>query len=258
MTQQLTPQRVTVDRDAWVRRYHPAPDSGVRLVTLPHAGGAAPWFRPLSAALAPGIEVLSVQYPGRQDRLRERPVTDIATLADLVTEALRDWTDRPLALFGHSMGATVGFEVARRLERDGHPPVAFFASARPAPGLNPAQRVHWLDDTGLLAELRVLSGTDPRLFDDEELLRLMLPMIRADYRAVETYQCATDAVIGCPVTVLVGDSDPRVSVESAAAWDRHAPAGTDLRVFSGGHFYLTDHQEAVTQLVRDALARYVR
>ncbi|WP_175408291.1 thioesterase II family protein [Streptomyces sp. TRM64462] len=245
-----------LDPELWIRRYHPAPDAGVRLVTLPHAGGAAPWFRPFSAALTPDVEVLSVQYPGRQDRLREEPVTDVGALADLITDVLTPWTDRPLALFGHSMGATVGFEVAQRLERRGTPPVAFFASGRPAPSLDRKHVVHRLDDAGLLAELRTLSGTDPRVFEDEELLQLMLPVIRGDYRAVETYRCAPGARVGCPVTVLVGDSDPRVSPEDAAAWDRHAADGIDLHVFPGGHFFPVDHQAEITALVRDTLSRH--
>ncbi|GGT59474.1 thioesterase II family protein [Streptomyces purpureus] len=248
----------TASTDAWIRRYHPAPDVGIRLVTLPHAGGSAPWFRPFSAALSPQIEVLSVQYPGRQDRFREEPVTDIATLADHITEALAPWTDGPLALFGHSMGATVGFEVAQRLERLGTPPVAFFASGRPAPGLDRKHLIHRLDDAGLLAELRTLSGTDPRVFEDEELLQLMIPVVRGDYRAVETYRCAPGARVDCPVTVLVGDSDPRVSPDDAAAWDQHTSRPIDFHVFPGGHFYLADHQEAITALVRDALAPYTR
>ncbi|MFF8974808.1 thioesterase II family protein [Streptomyces sp. NPDC014995] len=242
-----------VDHDTWIRRYHRASDTAVRLVALPHAGGAATWYRPFSAALSPDVEVLPVQYPGRQDRRREEVITDVHDLADAITEALIPYLDRPFAVFGHSMGATVGFETVRRLEARGLAPLRFFASGRPAPSLDRDHLVHRLDDAGVLAELRTLSGTDPLLFEDEELQQLMLPVVRGDYRAVETYRCAPGATVGCPVTVLVGDSDPRVSVDSAAAWSRHAPAGTDLHVFPGGHFFPADHQEAITTLVRDAL-----
>ncbi|GAB1338675.1 alpha/beta fold hydrolase [Streptomyces sp. E-15] len=247
-------KQTAVGHETWIRRYHPAPDAAVRLVTLPHAGGAATWYRPFSAALSPAIEVLAVQYPGRQDRRREEVITDIHRLADGVTEALLPYTDdRPFAVFGHSMGATVGFEVVRRLEARGRAPLRFFASGRPAPSLDRDHLVHRLDDAGVLAELRTLSGTDPLLFEDEELLRLMLPVIRGDYRAVETYRGEPDATVGCPVTVLTGDGDPRVSVGGAAAWSRHAPAGAGLHVFPGGHFFLADHREAIAALVRDAL-----
>ncbi len=253
-------QETAVDREAWIRRYHPAPAGGVRLVTLPHAGGAATYFHPLSQALsggaggAGGIEVLSVQYPGRQDRRHEPAVESIDRLAEQITATLEPWTGEPLALFGHSMGATVGFEVARRLERAGTPPVAFFASGRPAPGLERRDRlVHLLDDEGLLTELQRLSGTDPRIFQDDELIRLTLPAIRSDYRAVETYVCEQEAVLDTPVTVLIGDSDPRVGIEDARAWQHRTRGGIDLHVFSGGHFYLADHQPAIAGLIRTVL-----
>lgn len=247
-----------VDREAWIRAYHPAPWSGVRLVVLPHAGGSATYYHPFSKALHPEIEVLSVQYPGRQDRRHEAPVEDIGTLADQVVAALGDQPQEPLALFGHSMGALVGFEVARRLERNGTPPVALFLSARRAPGTTRIENVHLRDDSGLLDEVKELSGTDPRVLQDPELLSLLLPAIRSDYRAVETYACSPGAAVGCPVSVLVGDSDPRVTTQDARAWLAHATGRFDLRVFSGGHFYLAEHKDAIADHVRGVLAPYLR
>ncbi|MET9560226.1 MULTISPECIES: thioesterase II family protein [Streptomyces] len=230
-----------VDSNAWVRRFRPAPDAGARLVCFPHAGGAASFYFPVARALHPRVDVLAVQYPGRQERRSEAPLTDIGTLADLSFAALRPvLTGRPV-LFGHSMGAVVAFEVARRMEReDGVSPAALVVSGRRAPSCRREEEsVHLRTDEGVIAELKRLNGTDNSLLDDEELVRMFLPPLRADYRAVETYAYAPGPPLGCPVTVFTGDRDPQVTMDEALAWREHTTGAFDLEVFEGGHFYLS-------------------
>jgi surfactin synthase thioesterase subunit len=246
--------------DLWIRSHHPAPGAGVRLACFPHAGGAAGYGFPLSAALTPGIEVLSVQYPGRHDRLREQPFTDLHLLADHVADALSPWTDRPYALLGHSYGAVVAYEVARRLGQDGttRAPLALFASGRRAPSTHRDERLHLAPDHRLVAELRALNGTANPALDDEEILAMALPALRADYQAVETYIHHPGPRLDIPVTALVGDADPKVTLAEAGQWSDHTTAGFLLEVFGGGHFYLADHQEAVIRILRDRLNAHVR
>ncbi|AEH09984.1 MULTISPECIES: thioesterase II family protein [Protofrankia] len=249
--------------DLWIRRFHPVADPARRLVCFPHAGGSAPFFFPLSQELsAPagpgrrGVDVLAVQYPGRQDRLGEPAVTSIAGLAEGIATALRPWAGEPLTFFGHSMGAVVAFEVALRLRARGQDgPVRLIASGRRAPSrYRQRQDVHGRDDAGIVAELRQLAGTDPRLLGDEEILRMILPAIRADYTAVETYRSEPGAVLPCPVTVFTGDADPQVTLDEAQAWREHTIAGFDLRVFPGGHFYLAEDPGPVIAAIRAELA----
>ncbi|MEV5959487.1 alpha/beta fold hydrolase [Streptomyces sp. NPDC051987] len=248
----------TVEPGTWLRRFHSAPPDAPLLVVLPHAGGSASYYQALSGELSGRIEVMAVQYPGRQDRYREEPVADLPTLARRVAEALEPLADRRLALFGHSMGALVGFETARLLERENRPVSALFVSARRAPARPPYERVHLLDDAELLAELRALGGTDERLLREEELLRLYLPVVRADYRALETYACQPGATVGCPVIGLAGESDPRVSVDDVAAWREHTTTRFDLRVFQGGHFYVEQRTAAVADTVAAVLTETAR
>lgn len=238
--------------DLWMRAFHPSPQSPSRLVCFPHAGGSASFYHPVSAALSPSVDVLALQYPGRQERRTEPMIDNIGDLADQVHEVLQGRLDgRPTAFFGHSMGAVVAFEVARRLEAGSGPsPVHLYASGRRAPATRRAERVHLGDDEQVLAELRGLSGTDSRVLGDEELLRMVLPAIRNDYRAIENYRGDAGARVRCPVTVLVGDDDPKTSIDEARAWQGHTTGGFTMEVFTGGHFYLAGHQPAILDRIR--------
>lgn len=235
--------------DLWCRRYRPAGNAAARLVCLPHAGGSAPFFLPVSAALSPGVDVVAIQYPGRQDRRTEQPIDDIGVLADRLHGILRRQPPLPLTLFGHSMGASLAFEVTRRLEADGPGPVRLFASGRRAPSTHRDETVHQRDDAGILAEVRALNGTASSVLSDDELMRAALPALRADYRAAETYRCAPDVAVSCPITVLTGDSDPKTTLDEANAWSRHTTGSCDLRVFPGGHFFLTERAEEILGLL---------
>ncbi|MFI7500660.1 thioesterase II family protein [Streptomyces sp. NPDC049687] len=240
--------------DQWIKCFHPGPDSGMQLICLPYAGGSASgWFR-LSAALPPSIQVWAAQYPGRQERRRERPIEDVRELAAALVDVVRDRLDGPYALLGHSMGALVAFEMARLLESGPGPgPAALVASGRRAPSTVRDERVHQRDDAGVAEELRLLSGTDPVFLDDPELLGMIMPALRADYRAVETYSCPPTAAVSCPVTVLVGDDDPRTTIDEARAWERHTDGECDLRIFPGGHFFLDDRVPDVANTLSDIL-----
>ncbi|MFF8845292.1 thioesterase II family protein [Streptomyces sp. NPDC015127] len=244
---------MAVDNGAWIRRFHPAPEAPVQLVCLAHAGGSASYFFPVSRALSPAVDVLAVQYPGRQERRSEPAFEDVGLLADAIAEQLAPWTDRPLALFGHSLGATVAFEVALRLESGGVAPLVLFASGRRAPSRQRAERVHLGDDDQLLAEIVRLEGTDPAMLEDPELVRMILPAFRSDYKAAETYRPEPGATLRCPVHTLTGDRDPQVTVAEAEAWQEHTTGPFALRVFPGGHFYLNQCAGDVVALIRQRM-----
>lgn len=241
-----------VDDGLWVRRYHPQENSDVRLICLPHAGGSASFYYPMSEAMPPSVDVLALQYPGRQDRRLEPSIANLPDLADALAEVLRPWLDRPVVLFGHSMGASLAFEVARRWERDRDFVAAgLFASGRRAPSRHRQETVHLRDDEGIIAELKELSGTESRLLGDEELLRSVLPALRADYQAAETYTYEPGPRLRCPLISLIGDNDPKCTVDEARSWGDHTEASFDLQIFSGGHFYLARHQSEVVNAISD-------
>ncbi|QUH01919.1 thioesterase [Saccharopolyspora erythraea] len=238
---------------SWLRRYFPSPEAAVRLVCFPHAGGSASFYRPVASAHSTHADVVVLQYPGRQDRHRHPFIETIDDYADAITSVLASEPELPTAFFGHSMGATLAFEVAHRLELGaGRPPRALIVSGRRAPGTVREERVHESDDEGLLAELRRLNGTGAAL-DDEEIVRMSLPAIRNDYKAIETYPPRPNRSVSCPVWALVGDDDPKTTVDEALRWKHHTSALFGMRTFPGGHFYLTEHASAVNAEIRKRL-----
>jgi surfactin synthase thioesterase subunit len=240
----------TAGNDLWCRRYRPVRDGADQLVCFPHAGGSASFYLPVSAALSPVIDVVSIQYPGRQDRRSEQPVDDIALLADQIYAVLREQCDKPSTFFGHSMGAIVAFEVARRLEADGHAPVRIFASGRRAPSTHRYETVHLRDDAGILTEVRSLNGTNSAILEEDEMMRAVLPALRADYRAIETYACGPEVTVTCSISVLVGEDDSKVTFDEASAWAGHTTGTFSIRMFAGGHFYLVDHSHDILEILR--------
>ncbi|MER5197932.1 thioesterase II family protein [Streptomyces sp. NPDC002755] len=246
---------------SWIRRLDApagaaAPDP--QLVCFPHAGGSAGFYRPLAAELAGHAEVLGVQYPGRQDRYAEPVVTDVHQLADRVAEVLgQGEAGRPRALFGHSLGAVVAYEVAARLGDAA--PVALIVSGRPAPSRIRRSSAYLLPEDALVEQVRSLGGTESELLDHPELRSLLLPLIRGDYRASETYRFGGGPPLGCPVVAVTGDDDPLTPVADARVWAEHTTGPFRLQVLSGGHFFLTEHWAELARTVRSgteaALAR---
>lgn len=249
--------RCADEPDLWLRCFAAAPEARTQLVCFPHAGGSASTFHAMSGALPPTAEVLSVQYPGRQDRWSEKCIDNVPELADRLLPALTARTgNRPLALFGHSMGATVAYEVARRLEQAGgaNSPVTLFLSGRRAPHFERSEYIHQRDDRGILRELELLGGSAAVALADPEILQMVMPAIRGDYRAAETYVHVPGPLLRCPVVALTGDADPRASVREVEAWSEYTQGPFLTHVFKGGHFFLNDHPEAVHGTVRDHLS----
>ncbi|MEU6991914.1 alpha/beta fold hydrolase [Streptomyces sp. NPDC046465] len=243
----------------WIRGFHPAPDAGTRLVCFPHAGGSASAYHPLSAAVTGVVEPLVVQYPGRQERIGEPFAERADEVVDAVLAALPGWADgEPTALFGHSMGALLAFETARRMTAEGRPPAALFVSGRQAPSLpwRPAaarRPVGEMSDVELVEDMRALSGTADGLLSSPELLPLILPPVRADYRLLDEHVHRGGPPLDCPVIALTGDADPRVAVENVRLWESETRGAFSCHVLTGGHFFLDGHLPYVTEVIASSL-----
>jgi surfactin synthase thioesterase subunit len=225
----------------WLRRYRPNPAAAARLVCFPHAGGTASAYRTWVTWLPPEIELVAVCYPGREHRLDEPQLDSLEAVAEAAAAELGPLTDRPLAVFGHSMGASVAHEVARRLPG----PAALLVSGRPAPHLlRPRADRPWTD-AELVADVLRLDPAAAEVLAEPELRELLLPQIRADYRLVDGYAAREYPPLQAPVVAYGGDADPRARPEEVAAWVTTTSGPFRSRMFPGGHFYLRDHAAAL-------------
>ncbi|RCG27072.1 thioesterase [Sphaerisporangium album] len=250
---------------AWIAGEGPRADAEVRLFCFAHAGGGAALFRRWDEHLAPSVDVCPVVLPGRESRLREAAYDSMDRLVGPLSDALRPYTDRPYALFGHSMGAAVAWEVARRLARDpagvrlggsAREPVVLFVSGRRAPHL-PTSRRRFCDlsEDALLAELGKLNGTPAEVMDQRNLLDVFLPTLRADFTLNERYAPLPGPRLTCPVSALLGDADPEVDPDEIAAWRDATDGGFTQRVFAGDHFYLKGPRPEVLDALQEDLDR---
>jgi medium-chain acyl-[acyl-carrier-protein] hydrolase len=211
----------------------------MRLLCLPHAGAGPSVFRAWHSAM-PDLDIVPVALPGREGRFGEPAARDLTALVDDIIEQCTSWLRTPFALFGHSMGALVSFELTRALRRRRLPaPERLFVSAFRAPHL-PQRRppLHALPEAALKAELLRLQGTPREVLDQPELMQTVLPTLRRDLEIVERYRYRAEPVLTCPVTCLAGVADERVSRVELDAWQRHTKGEFGLRLFPGAHFYL--------------------
>ncbi|GAB4588355.1 thioesterase II family protein [Nocardia sp. IFM 10818] len=219
------------------RVYRPDPAPRLRLLCFPHAGGSASYYRAWVELLPDGVELAIAIYPGREDRLVDAHPDTLEDLACEFVSALPQGA--PLVLFGHSMGAAVAFEVARRAP---HRAERLIVSGHPPPHRLRPNDVHLRTEQGLLDELRGLGGVSPALFDHPEIRELMLPTIRSDYRLIERYQPGPVTPLDIPITAVIGTDDPEITVDEAGAWRDCTVAGFELHTMPGNHFALVERR----------------
>ncbi|HEY4465149.1 MAG TPA: alpha/beta fold hydrolase [Streptosporangiaceae bacterium] len=231
------------------------PGASAQLFCFAHAGGGPAFFRPWAAALAPEIAVRRVLLPGREGRLDEPPFRHIAELAGPLCAALEPYLDQPYALFGHSMGAVVAYEVARRFSRPAGPaPACLIVSGRRAPGLaSGRRRLSTLPDDEFLAEVGRLNGIPAEVLSEPELLDVVLPPLRADFELAETYQPLPGGRLSCPVAAYMSTGDPETDYDGVLGWRETTTGEFTVRAFRGDHFYLKGGRPDVLNAVREDL-----
>lgn len=236
----------------WIRQFHQpeSPDS-LPLLVFPHAGSGASAYRDFSKVLSNKFTVIIFQYPGRQDRAAEAA---LASLAEIAAGAFGEFSTSehnrgvPIVTFGHSMGALVAFEFVRLAEASGIDVRHLHVSAAVAPSNAADKPSHPEDDEEILNHLAALEGTDSDVIANRELMRLALPVIKADYHAFDAYDCAEDVKVAAPVHAMGGDQDPYITLGDLYGWAKHTDTAK-VTMFDGGHFYLKAHIDAVAELV---------
>lgn len=239
----------------WLVSFESDPDPGVRLFCFAHAGGGAVMFHPWSRALRPSVAVHAVQLPGRESRSQETPVRVLGDVLQPITDAITALADRPLVLFGHSLGALLAFEVARRLHHEGRgSPSAMIVSGRPAPHLpSRSPRLAHLPAREIVFRIAELHGGIPAtLLEEPALVAMMGRVLHADLEALEHHAHVTGTPLACPIVAIGGRDDTTVSQHELDAWRQHTQSDFACEQFDGGHFYFktAESQAAVLDLVR--------
>lgn len=236
--------------DPWFWARHPRPRATSRLFLLPYAGGSCLAYRDWERLMGADIEVCPVELPGHGTRMGEPLHLDMGTLVDDLVEATTPLRDLPFAVFGHSMGALLGFEFARELRRRGEAgPTNLFVSACPAPQTGWSRPpLHQASDAALRDQLREFNGTPPEVLANEDLMRMALPIVRADITVLETYQFEQDDPLELPLVVLGGRDDATVDPDTLFGW-REVASRCRTELFPGGHFYLQPARPDLVSLV---------
>lgn len=212
-------------------------------------------YRAWADCLPQSIEVCPIQLPGRGNRLKEPAYTKLSFLVDKLASALTPYLDKPFAFFGHSMGAKISFELARELKkRTGLEPVHLFASGCRAPHIAYTDPTTFdLPEDEFIEKLRWLNGTPREALENQELMQILAPILRADFKVVQTYVYSTGAPLGCPITVFGGIQDPEISREHLEAWKDHTASSFSLHMLPGDHFFLHSVQPHLLRAVAQSL-----
>jgi medium-chain acyl-[acyl-carrier-protein] hydrolase len=249
------------DPKQWLVISEERPAAGLDLYCFPPAGGTSSLYRNWHDGLPPWIEVRAVELPGRERRFSERPFTDmdalLAKLAPLI-EGLHASGQRPFVFFGHSMGATIAFELTRRLrERGGIVPRALCLSGRKAPQVPERFPLMYdLDDGPFVEGLRAYGGTPDEVLQNQELMEIFVPLLRADFTLFETWPFRAGPPLPVPFRVFGGAADSRALRSELQAWRIHTAGSFRLRMISGGHFFLRDEADLTLAALAEELAPF--
>lgn len=245
--------------DPWFGRVSNGAELRVRLFCFPYAGGAAHVFDAWPAQLPRAVGVCPVMLPGRPPRMREAPVGDLDALAEPIAVSIVGHADRPFALFGYSVGGLLAFEVARRLRRCGAAqPAHLFVGACRAPHMPPTEPpASTLSEAAFVERLRVLAGTPDEVFQNPELLDLLLPTLRSDFALSDNYRYASEAPLPCVITAFAGVNDALVTEADVAGWRHHTSAAFHVHRLQGNHFFIQSQAPVMLQVIAAALALHV-
>lgn len=245
-----------ITNNAWIARPRPRHTADVRLFCFPYAGGGSLGYRRWADEMMGNVEVCPIQLPGRESQMRAKPFERVQPLVQALAPALRPYLDQPFAFFGHSMGALIAFEMAREIRRRyGVEPLRLYVSARVAPHLRlPREPMYLLPDGEFMDVLRELNGTPREVLENEEMMRLIMPLLRADFAVNEAYTYTEEEPLTCPIFALGGLRDPEATAENMEPWRRHTRGEFKLQMFPGDHFFINAAQTLLLRVLSQDLA----
>ncbi|MEF2965230.1 alpha/beta fold hydrolase [Paenibacillus sp. M1] len=224
----------------------------MKLFCLPYAGGSAvSIYNPWKAKLADAdIDVIPVELPGRGRRIREACLSSLREMVeDSCITVAENCGDEPYGLFGYSMGALIAYELYYTLKCQGfNTPARMLLAAKSPPDVQVKRRLHELPDEAFKREICKLGGTPPAVLDDPELAEIFLPVLRADYTALENYEFRPyKEKLRADVSILYGMDDDTTE-DNIGGWDRFAANPCRFYAFSGGHFFIKEETAILNEI----------
>ncbi len=226
--------------NSWLSCYGLPQYSQARVFAFPYSGGGASIFSKWGQTFSENkIDFIGVQLPGREDRLREEPFSNLASLVKQLLSIISPWLDKPFVFFGHSLGGLVAFELCRALHRQQLPlPKHLFISAFRAPELpNLHPNLHHLPEADIIKGLREYTCTPEAILSSQELRALFLPLLRADFSLHETYRYQQEEPLPCPITTLSAGDDRIVPPDILFNWYKQTSAIFQQVQYEGDHFF---------------------
>ncbi|ACK67002.1 Oleoyl-(acyl-carrier-protein) hydrolase [Rippkaea orientalis PCC 8801] len=241
----------------WIYCPQPNPSAKLRLFCFPYAGTGARIFRNWPNQLPKMIEVCAIKLPGREARINEKPITKLTTLVEIMTPYLLPYSDKPFAFFGHSMGSLVSFEVAHQLLKlYGLSPIYLFISGYRAPQIpDPDPPIHALPESLFIEAIHNLNGTPPSVLQDDELMQLLIPILRADFSILETYIYDKKTLLNCPIIAFGGLNDPEANQQELQAWEQQTSQSFSLKMLQGDHFFIHSEESAILNEIAKYLSQ---
>ncbi|MBD2692146.1 thioesterase II family protein [Anabaena catenula] len=241
--------------NSWVTCPQPNPQAKLRLFCLPYAGGSAMVFRTWANDLPSTIEVCPLELPGRGRQMNLPPYTKMQPLVEEIAQNLTPYLDKPFAIFGHSMGGLVSFELTRLLRSDYNlTPLHLFISARNAPQVTPSKRpIYNLPDAEFWQEIWNFNGTPDDVMENQDIIQLFLPILRADFTVLDTYIYTIQPPLDCPISVFGGLQDKEFTDYELEAWREQTTASFSLQMLEGNHFFIRSNQNILLRSIAQQL-----
>lgn len=243
-------------KDVWLTSINDSRNPSHQLFCVPYAGGGVSIFRPWRKYLAPEIAAYAIQLPGRESRFTEPPISDLMTIAKASAEAISRICDRPFSIFGHSLGAAIAYEITVDLEARGLKPEQLFISGRQSPDRKSLRApISHLPDLEFIEQLKGYNTTPPEIFENREIVELLLPMLRADFSMAENYQHQINSKVYAPIIALGSKGDIWLTPQSISEWSQKTDGSFSSHWFEGGHLYLNQETEPLVRYIQEILLK---
>ncbi|MGK7918699.1 MAG: thioesterase II family protein [Trichodesmium sp.] len=241
----------TITPSPWIKIFQPISQPTLRLFCFHPSAAGASLFRLWEKYLPSNIEVCAIQLPGRETRIKEPLITQWDDLLPTLTQALLPLIEEyPFVFFGHSLGALISFEVVRKLRREKLPiPKYMFVSGRRAPHIPIDSLLYQASNPILISTLREYDGTPEAVLQNQDLMELFLPILRADFTLNEKYMYSAEAPLEFPIVAFRGINDIAVSQQQLSEWEKHTMSNFELDEFPGGHMFFQKEPKPLIEVI---------